>query len=331
MSGPESVAIGCVANERYAMNAAVMLYSAVSNISVKVSEVHVYFVDTGIEPKSKQRLASVLDQLPVSLHWIYPHTGLIDDLHVPEWQHISTYAKLFIPTHVERETSHTRFLYLDSDIVVNGDISTLWREDLNGNAIGAVQSYEEPTVSDRDPKSCAYYKRLGYENITPLFNAGVLLLDMETPDWEELVSNMVSARRLAGDNLALGDQDCWNLVFRGDWKQLDPGWNLCHYVGRGNAEEKIKSIREADAHIIHYLGGDVNVTDPHCKHPAREPFFEYLWRSGWFSTTEFSIWYAKLHIVRGAQTLRSKLRGRAKWLVSRLRNALSTRSVTDSK
>ena len=329
MSGPKSIAIGCVANERYAMNAAVMLYSAVSNISAKVSEVHVYFVDTGIEPKSKQRLVSVLDQL--HLHWIPPSFDRVADLHVPKWLHISAYAKFFIPLYIERETVHARLLYLDADIVVNGDISTLWREDLNGNAIGAVQSYEEPTVSDRDPKSCAYYERLGYADTTPHFNSGVLLLDIETPDWEELVTSMISAGRSAGENLALGDQDCWNLVFRDDWKQLDPRWNLCSYIGRGNAEEKIKSIREADAHIIHYVGGDMNVTDPHCKHPAREPFFDYLWRSGWFSTTEFSIWYAKLHIVRGAQTLRSKLRGRAKWLVSRLRNALSTRSVTDSK
>lgn len=323
MGGPESIAIGCVANERYAINAAVMLYSAVSNISAEVSKVHVYFVDAGIELKSKQRLALVLDQLPVSLHWIHPSFDLVADLHVPKWLHISAYAKFFIPAYVERETAHARLLYLDADIIVNRDISTLWEEDLNGNAIGAVQSYEEPTVADRDPKTRAYYKRLGYKDTTPHFNSGVLLLDIETPNWGELVTSMISAGKSAGENLALGDQDCWNLVFRDSWKRLNPHWNLCSYIGRGNTDKKIKSIREADAHIIHYVGGNVNVTDPLCRHPARELFFDYLWKSGWFSTTEFSIWYAKLHIVRGAQTMWLKLRGRTRWLVSHLRNALS--------
>jgi lipopolysaccharide biosynthesis glycosyltransferase len=313
------------------MQAAVMLHSTLSNIGAETPEVHVYFVDTGIEPESKQRLVSVINRLPASLHWIPPRTELVADLHVPEWQHISAYAKFFIPTYIEQETSHPRVLYLDADIIVEGDVSTLWKEDLDGNAIGAVQSYEEPTVSDRDPRSSAYYTHLGYEHNTPLFNSGVLLLDIKNRNWEDLVDGMISARRLAGDNLALSDQDCWNLVFRDNWKQLDPSWNLCYYIGNGNSAEKIRAIREADAHIIHYLGGDVNITNPYCAHPARKRFLHYLRRSGWFSATEFSVWYARQQILRGAYTLRVKLRSQVARYISRIRRALPNDLVTDRK
>ena len=73
----------------------------------------------------------------------------------------ATYFRFFATAVVESE----KVLYLDSDIIVTGDLSTLFEIDLKGYSIGAVDDV------------------YAYEGRKSGFNAGVLLMDVAK--WKE--------------------------------------------------------------------------------------------------------------------------------------------------
>ena len=56
----------------------------------------------------------------------------------------STYYKMFLP---ELLADYPRLIYLDSDVIVQADISDLWMADFEGNYVLAVQDLINPFVS----------------------------------------------------------------------------------------------------------------------------------------------------------------------------------------
>lgn len=129
----------------------------------------------------------------------------------PEWltqDHISSaaYARYFIPQFVAED----RVLYLDSDLVVNGDLQTLCDIPLEGKLVAAVGDAG------------------GYG-----FNSGVLLIDNRA--WKEKqlqetfiketdrIMGLVQSGQMEDFN---GDQTVLNHVLAQDWLPLDKIYNL---------------------------------------------------------------------------------------------------------
>lgn len=278
------IAISCIADDRYAMHAAVMLHSAISNVNTSTSTyTHVYVVDAGINSDNKNRLHQVLDKYKVQLHWIEYDRSLISNIPVPEWQNPVSYYKLFIPSYLNRK--HERLLYLDVDMVVQSDISKLWSNDLQGNVLGAVVDESRPTVGDRPRQTPEYYRQVGIPAKTPYFNSGLMLIDVAAWCEKEIADRALKARRKAGKAVSHGDQDGLNLVVQGAWRQIDVRWNtLVSQVGKNR--ERVQR-----AHIIHYAGVDPSSSS--FQHPARKQFLAALRASGWFSKIGYQYWLSK--------------------------------------
>lgn len=83
-----------------------------------------------------------------------PEIGLAADMRV-EWAKADMIKLLPVE----------RALYLDSDVLVRGDLKQLWNIDLQGKAVGAVTDIGFPMGHDHSTKA-------------PYFNAGVLLIDL---------------------------------------------------------------------------------------------------------------------------------------------------------
>ncbi|MBP2621176.1 SP_1767 family glycosyltransferase [Streptococcus panodentis] len=183
------------------------LSTAIKSILYYNKNVKLYVLNRGIATEwfcDLQELAGQLESelLPVSL----------DQAAIPsDWQtqdHISsmTYARYFIPQFVAED----RVLYLDSDVIVKGELQPLFELDLQGRAIAAAGDAG------------------GYG-----FNAGVLLIDNRV--WKERQLSAVLIRETERIMEAVqsgqfedfnGDQTVLNQVFGQDWLPLDKIYNL---------------------------------------------------------------------------------------------------------
>lgn len=142
--------------------------------------------------------------------------SIVEDVYIgdtidSEWKtraHISpiAYARYLIPRLITEE----RVVYLDSDIIVHGDLSPLFELDLGDYSLAAVR--------DADGNG---------------FNSGMLVID--SPKWREkdittmlfdkTVEYMSSFEQTTPEGFN-GDQTIFNLVFQHHWLELDRSFNL---------------------------------------------------------------------------------------------------------
>jgi lipopolysaccharide biosynthesis glycosyltransferase len=114
----------------------------------------------------------------------------------------------------------SRIIYLDADILVCGDLTGLWQQNLDGNIACAVQdSYIQYLPAERPfPPGVARPDR-------PYFNSGVMLVDLAA--WR--TANIEQRCLEAFANFPAGtkwlDQQVLNLCLAGRWKRMSPVWN----------------------------------------------------------------------------------------------------------
>lgn len=120
------------------------------------------------------------------------------------------YYRLSIPYLIDEDL----VLYLDSDVVVNGSLSSLFSVDLEKNVLGAVED-----IGDIDYKSLNIDCELGY------FNSGVMLIN--TKEWK--LNNITQKALLLLENKEINfsypDQDALNIILVNRWKKLNPIYN----------------------------------------------------------------------------------------------------------
>jgi len=116
--------------------------------------------------------------------------------------------------------SVTRILYLDADILVRGDLTGLWEQNLDGNIAGAVQdSYIQCLPAEPPfPPGVDRADR-------PYFNSGVMLVDLAAWRAANLESRCLEAFRNFPTGTRWLDQQVLNLCLVGRWKAVSPIWN----------------------------------------------------------------------------------------------------------
>jgi lipopolysaccharide biosynthesis glycosyltransferase len=157
----------------------------------------------------------------------------------------ATYLRLLLPELVPAGLD--RMLYLDSDVLVVGDLAPLWKVDLGDAPFAAVRDAFTQALGDRDGIPGA---GTGHDAAAPYFNAGVLL--MHLPVWRRLrvTERCRSYLDEYADRLRLADQDALNLVGYGRWRQLPSAWNIMLYLS-SLPEDPVPA---QDVRILHFVG-----------------------------------------------------------------------------
>jgi len=131
-----------------------------------------------------------------------------------------TYLRLLIPGLVVGR--YDRVLYLDSDIWhQGGGIEHLLNVDLKGTVLGAIRdNLQWRTPTRHNPE----FKALS-RPVTPYFNAGVLLIDVNLFVEKDLLGQCKKIWKESPSVLTRHDQSLLNLVLNGNWTELSPVWN----------------------------------------------------------------------------------------------------------
>jgi len=148
------------------------------------------------------------------------------------------YARLLVDRFVD--PSITRILYLDCDLLIRAPIEKLYETDLKGHPIAAVRDTLGPfIVGGRDLRN----NRDLFDIADPYFNAGVLLIDLDRWRQAQLLDRLEALLADGTMERIYYDQDFLNLVFKHDWLQLPPTWNV---IDARHAHEGL------DLNIMHY-------------------------------------------------------------------------------
>jgi lipopolysaccharide biosynthesis glycosyltransferase len=309
--GKTAVTIACSTDNAYALPLSVMLKSLAVNADPG-REIVVYIVDNHVSSQNRERIAGAVESR-LKLRWCKP--GALFPHIEPEWGHVSaaTYDKLFISRLLPEDIG--KALWLDSDTLVLDDICILFDTPMKGESLLAVQDPLIQKVSS--PFGVQNWKKFGLSPADPYFNAGVLLVDVES--WRD---NDIAGRALThilenGKRVFFYDQEALNVALAGKWTKLNDRWNYS-----ANAQHAKNQSPEHDSpSIVHFSGGLKPWVYPDLGE-LQDLYFQYVDQTGWKgSRPEDSLqgklitWYIKSSIRKVSYPLENiRL-----WLRHRLR------------
>jgi lipopolysaccharide biosynthesis glycosyltransferase len=246
-------------DDGFAVPALVMLRSACRNLSPGW-EIEVFIFGHRVSPASREMIASGLAGLPVRLRWREPDLGGARE-RLPGIRRdgdVTVYFRLLIGE--ELPESIQRAVFLDVDILVEGDLAELWNRPFDGHVIQAVPDAYARTLHLPRLGSIAGTTNVPFGCSAAYFNAGVQLIDLQA--WRaddtgrRALDFLLEHRKL----LRGRDQDALNCVLAGRWKPLPPTWNLhelphCLFLwerGALSAAELRQTFQNPK--IVHFIG-----------------------------------------------------------------------------
>ena len=160
-----------------------------------------------------------------------------DKLYTRDYYTNTTYFRLFIPNLYPQ---YSKALYLDSDIVVLGDISELYNIDIEDNLVAAAPD----DVIQTQKVFQDYAERVvGVSDYKHYFNAGILLMNLDEFrkfDFQKKFLYLLETIKFT----VAQDQDYLNRLCKGKTRIIDKTWDRMPIA--------TDDVKEEDIKIIHY-------------------------------------------------------------------------------
>ena len=231
-------------DERYAPHTAVTMLSAVRHSS---SPLHFYiFSFTPLSQQCRIRLRVIVGNFG-SVSFCVVSIDRAQEF--VETRHtLATYLRLFIPDVL---SDLDQVLYLDSDIVVQSDLSTLYPMDLSGYTLAACQD-----CSDRLGSLLKHKRNFEIKETSRYFNGGVLVMNLREMRNAGLEAQTLQIMRRFGAFIRFADQDVLNKALEGKILFLNRRWN--HFPGDPIAPRitfwtQLFSRSRRRPAVVHYL------------------------------------------------------------------------------
>jgi lipopolysaccharide biosynthesis glycosyltransferase len=240
MKNPDYIPLFFHFNEAYVQHAMVAMASVLHNTDSKL-KIHILSSDISEDSLGKINALGKIKNAEVEhvvidrkrFEKITPTIGRIP---------IEACYRLLIP---ELWPTLRKGIYLDSDLVVRGDIARLWEEDVLEVYAGVVE--------DLMPETKIRFTAERY------FNSGVLLLNLEKIRDDFSLEKFLAIEEEFRDVLQYQDQDILNLAFKNHVRYLDKRWNVTtlfymELVGKHVANEEEIQRAASDPWICHFIG-----------------------------------------------------------------------------
>ena len=287
----------CAADENYVMPLAVTLHSAASHLKPG-ARLNVLLMDGGMSESSWQGLKETFVDLPIDVHVLRPDVDSVSDLvishHITHAAYFRLLAAKLLPDTIDK------VIYLDSDVLVQEDLSQLWQAELGDNYCLAVPDIACPFIDARKAdsnfkKSSPYlaslcpirnWKELGLDPTARYFNSGVMVLNIARWREEQVEDKLLDCLRKNEKFVWCWDQYALNVVFAGQWDELPLRWNQgAHAFEFPSIDhsplstDEFREMRDNPA-IIHYT---TEWKPWHYRpfHPLRQMFFDHLDQTAW--------------------------------------------------
>ncbi|MBL6649934.1 MAG: hypothetical protein ISP56_06685 [Flavobacteriaceae bacterium] len=167
----------------------------------------------------------------------------VENSHVSE----ATYFRLFLENYIENDVDY--LIYLDADVICLKNPLAYFKSTIKAmkskNLPIAAMNHEEVPVKD---------KRLLDLGITKgkYFNAGVMIIDYELWRKSNVLNKSVKIIQNKSQSLVLWDQDVLNVIFDGNFENINPYFN--YRMNMLNFSQKEVELIEQNVFLLHYYG-----------------------------------------------------------------------------
>jgi len=263
------------------MQTGIMLKSLFVNNSAQKFFIHVIVDDTVSEDLKRKLRKIVIAEYGNSITFYNADAIDFDGyLNLGSHTHVSkaTYYRLFMAEFLPKDIA--KVLYLDGDMVVMNSILDLWNVDISDCAIAGVAEHEIDVIQN--------YNRLQYSRELGMFNAGVLLINLDYWRKYNLQQKFIDFTREHPERVKWHDQDVLNFVLREKKKSLPLKYNVQpgffykrEFMGMSweRYGEEIETARKKPV-ILHFS----TYSKPwyaNCSHPMTKVFLKYKNMTEW--------------------------------------------------
>lgn len=225
-------------NEKYVEQLIVVLWSIMKNLTTG-RDVNVWIVSSDMSDASKNYLRKLRLGFK-NLHLNFLDIDAKELAQLPrtiDYISAETYYRYLLPNLLP---NIDKILYMDADIIVNGDISSLYDTDISKYYIaGGYDLY----IDD-----IKYKSKIGFEQDELYVNAGVLLMNLKQMRTDNIPQKLIDTTKNMAGKVKYQDQDIINIVCRGKILEFDSIYN---YTSHNILKEKSKYKH---AVVIHYTG-----------------------------------------------------------------------------
>lgn len=224
-------------DDNYAPFLGVALQSLTENASPDY-QYNIHILTEGLSAQNVSRL-SAYNSENVSVIFNDVAEGIksmSERIHVRDYYTKATYYRFLI---ADMFPSYDRGLYLDCDIVVNGDVSELFNCDLGNNLVAAMN---EEVMTNFDVYGTYAEKVLGVDRYV-YFNAGVMVMNLKLIRRVDIQARLIEVMDEYTFTPAQ-DQDYLNVLCHGNVLLLPQHWNKNSFPGCEDENDYAK--------IVHY-------------------------------------------------------------------------------
>ena len=286
----QPIILVCAADNNYAMPLAVTVRSALANLKSN-RKIALFILDGGISKSNKKKIIKSLQSEKLDISWIQIDETQLTNLVLTRHLTTTAYYRLLITKFLPLEFD--KAIYLDTDMIVKGNLEELWNIPLEDNYALAVQDDVELYISMSE--GLRNYQDVGIWPNYKYFNSGLLVINLEKWRSENIGEKVLEYIRQNREYVR-NDQDGLNAILAGKWGEIHPRWNqmpriydYSSWQESPHAEDIYKELLHQPC-IIHFT----NSPKPwyaglkaECRHPKKDLFFQYLdmtdW-SGWRDT-----------------------------------------------
>ncbi len=227
----EPITIFFAVDDNYVPQLKIAMNSMMERAS-KNRRYQIFILHTSLSAKSRKELRKLKRKgFSINFFNVEGHMeNLAKKLNVRDYYTMTTYYRLILP---KAFFFINKAIYLDSDMVIRGDIAELYDTDLGTNLVAAVP---DASVQIFDEFITYVEKALGIPH-DQYFNAGMLVMNlkrMRAVHFQEQVEELVKKVSFK----VAQDQDLLNVVCKGQTKLLPLDWNTMP-LGEKNNNTKI--------------------------------------------------------------------------------------------
>lgn len=283
MNNSKHLHIAIAADDNYARFAATLIYSVITSNTTYFDGITFHLLSNNINPSNVAKIESLIHYNHIDLK-IYDISDLSKRLgiEVPQTIALTSYARLFLTQIISPDIS--RILYLDTDIVVLSNLSSLWEYDLSQYYVGGCLDIFDGTKAKTD---------IGLDKTDPYINAGMLLINLDNWRKADLPSKFLRFLLKHNGKVHHHDQGIINGVCKQKVLLLPPEYNI-HSSVISHPYRLISKItipyysREEYEYalnnpvIIHFTEGFYNRPwKKNCRHPYKQTFLNIQENTPW--------------------------------------------------
>lgn len=209
-------------NEKYVPYAGISMVSLLEN-NREIEEIVIYVLTEKVSQESIEKLKRQIEVYKRQICFI-DTKELVDkmkSLGIPEYRgSYATNMKMFAADYMPDEIE--RLVYIDSDTIICGDVSSLMTMDMQG----------KPIAMALDSLGDKHKQLIGLQKEDMYFNAGIILFDIKKWKAEKCTERLQEHVKNVRAHYMSPDQDLLNIVFRNNILKLNIAFNLqpIHFV-----------------------------------------------------------------------------------------------------